>query len=92
MKHTWAVIGFGGMGGWHFQNIKDRLPEIHIKGAYDVRPEALKSAEEKGMYAYSSLEELLNDKEVDLVTIAVPNNFHKDLSIQCLRAGKNVIC
>ena len=51
MKHTWAVIGFGGMGGWHFQHIKDRLPEIHIKGAYDVRPEALKSAEEKGMYA-----------------------------------------
>ncbi len=92
VEHTWALIGFGGMGGWHYQNIKDRLPEIRTKGAYDIRPEARKAAEEKGLYAYSTLEELLADKEVDLVTIAVPNNFHKDLSIQCLRAGKNVIC
>ena len=27
-----------------------------------------------------------------MVTIAVPNNFHKELAIQCLRAGKNVVC
>ncbi|MGI5959981.1 MAG: Gfo/Idh/MocA family protein [Massiliimalia sp.] len=92
MTHTWAVIGFGGMGSWHCENIRERLPEIRVKGAYDIRGEALKRAEEKGLYVYESLEELLQDKEVDLVTIAVPNNFHKDLTIQCLRAGKNVIC
>jgi scyllo-inositol 2-dehydrogenase (NADP+) len=92
MQHTWAVIGFGGMGGWHYNNIKERLPQIRTKGAYDIRPEALKSAAEKGLYAYESLEELLNDPEVDLVTIATPNNFHKDLSIRCMRAGKHVIC
>ena len=92
MQHTWALIGFGGMGGWHYSNIKSRLPELNTKGAYDIRPEALKSAEEKGLYPYSSLDELLADKEVDLVTIATPNNFHKDLAIACLNAGKNVIC
>ena len=92
IMHTWALIGFGGMGGWHYSNIKERLPELNTKGAYDKRPEALKSAEEKGLYPYSSLDELLADKEVDLVTIATPNNFHKDLAIACLNAGKNVIC
>ena len=92
IMHTWALIGFGGMGGWHYSNIKARLPELKTKGAYDIRPEALKSAEEKGLYPYSSLDELLADKEVDLVTIATPNNFHKDLAIACLNAGKNVIC
>ncbi len=92
MGHTWALIGFGGMGGWHFQNIRDRLPELRTKGAYDIRPEALEKAGEKGLTAYRSAEELLADPEVDLVTIAVPNNFHKDYAIRCLEAGKNVIC
>ena len=92
MKHTLAVIGYGGMGSWHCQNVSEKIPEVQVKGAWDIRPEALDKAKENGLYAYSSLEELLHDTEVDLVTIAVPNNFHKELAIQCLRAGKNVVC
>ena len=91
-KHNLAVIGYGGMGSWHCQNIMDKIPQIHVKGVWDIRPEALNKAKEKGLSPYSSLEELLHDKEIDLVTIAVPNNFHKELAIQCLRAGKNVVC
>ena len=92
MKHTLAVIGYGGMGSWHCQNVSEKIPEVQVKGAWDIRPEALDKAKENGLYAYSSLEELLHDTEVDLATIAVPNNFHKELAIQCLRAGKNVVC
>ncbi len=39
--HTLAIIGFGGMGGWHAQNIMERVPELKLKGAFDIRPEAL---------------------------------------------------
>ncbi len=92
MKHTLAVIGYGGMGAWHCANVSEKIPEITVKGAWDIRKEALEKAEEEGFYAYSSLEELLQDSQVDLVTIAVPNNFHKELAIACLKAGKNVIC
>ena len=89
--HTLAIIGFGGMGGWHAQNIMERVPELKLKGAFDIRPEALDKAREMGLYAYESLDEVLNDPEVDIVTIATPNNFHKPLAIKALRAGKNVI-
>ena len=89
--HTLAIIGFGGMGGWHAQNIMERVPELKLKGAFDIRPEALDKACEMGLYAYESLDEVLNDPEVDIVTIATPNNFHKPLAIKALRAGKNVI-
>ena len=91
MKHQMAIIGYGGMGGWHHQNVSERIPAIHVKGAYDIRQEALDKAVHNGLYAYSSVEELLADPELDLVTVATPNNFHKDLVIRCLRAGKNVI-
>ena len=74
--HTLAIIGFGGMGSWHARNIMERVPEIRVKGAYDIREEALNKAREMGLRAYGSLQELLDDAEVDLVTIATPNNFH----------------
>ena len=91
-KHKFAVIGYGGMGSWHCQNVSEKIPQICVYGAWDIRPEALDKAREKGLYTYSSLDELLEDREVELVTIAVPNNFHKELAIACLRAGKNVVC
>ena len=92
MKHVIAFIGYGGMAGWHHSMIRENFPDFTVKGAYDIRPEVREGMKQKGLYAYESAEELLADKEVDLVTIAVPNNFHKDYSIACMRAGKNVIC
>ena len=92
MKHRLAIIGYGGMAGWHHQNIKEKIPAIEVVGAYDVREEANEKARENGLKVYSSLAELLGDKRIDLVTIATPNDFHRGLSIDCLRAGKNVVC
>lgn len=92
MAHKLAIIGFGGMGGWHFQNITEKIEGINVKGVWDIREQARNKAKERGLYVYSDLEELLNDKEVDIVTVATPNNFHKQLVIDCLEAGKNVVC
>lgn len=92
MKHTLAIIGFGGMGSWHNDMITERIDEITVKGVFDLREEALQKAAEKGLHIYQSFDEILEDQEVDLVTIATPNNFHKDLAIRCLRGGKNVVC
>ena len=87
-----AIVGFGGMGSWHAQSVSEKVPEIDVYGAYDIRPEAMESARAKGLHTYDSLESLLADQTIDLVTIAVPNNFHKDIAIAALRAGKNVVC
>ncbi len=90
-KYRLAIIGHGGMGSWHARNVHERIPEIEVYGAYDVRPEALDDSAIPKKH-YKSQEELLADPNVDIVTIAVPNNFHKDIAIAALRAGKNVIC
>ena len=90
-KYRLAIIGHGGMGSWHARNVYERVPEIEVYGAYDVRPEALDDSSIPRKH-YQSQEELLADPNVDIVTIAVPNNFHKDIAIAALRAGKNVIC
>lgn len=87
-----AIIGYGGMGAWHHAMIRERLPEIEVVGAYDIREERQNEAINQGIKAYSSLEEVLADKTVDIVTIATPNNFHKPYAIKFLESGKHVIC
>ncbi len=42
-------------------------------------------------FAHEAVEELLANKSVDAVYIAVPNKFHIPLTIQALQAGKHVI-
>jgi len=42
-------------------------------------------------FAHEAVEELLANKSVDAVYIAVPNKFHIPLAIQALEAGKHVI-
>lgn len=50
-------------------------------------------AEEYGVTkAYGSYEEMLQDKHVDLVYIAVPHTLHYKCAKMCLEAGKHVLC
>ena len=92
MAYNLAIVGYGGMGSWHHRNIQDRVPEIRVTGAYDVREEARATAAANGLQVYDSLEALLADKTLDIITVAVPNNFHRDISIAAMREGKHVIC
>ncbi len=86
-----AVIGYGGQGGWHCNQIL-KSDVVELSGTYDIKPERNAAAEANGIKAYASFEEVLADAEVDIVVIAVPNDSHKELVIRALKAGKNVIC
>lgn len=92
MAYRLAIIGYGGMGEWHYRNIKERIQEVEVVGVYDLRKERVVKAMEEGLKGYETLEALLQDETVDMITIATPNNFHKELSIAALKAGKHVIC
>ena len=87
---NWALIGYGGMGHWHVEKLKT-IDEINICGIYDILPEKRAEAEANGLHAYETLEALLADEKIELVTIATPNDFHRPIAIQAMAAGKNVI-
>jgi predicted dehydrogenase len=92
MAHKMAIIGYGGMAGWHHDKIsKNFSQQLQIAGIYDVREEAAAKARERGLKVYPSAEAIYADKEVELVLITTPNDFHKPYAIACLQAGKNVI-
>ena len=90
-----AVIGYGGafnMGKGHLNWMKDAgmIPTA----ACDLDPARVEaaSADFEGIRTYTRVEDLLADKEVDLVTIITPHNTHADLAVQVANAGKNVVC
>lgn len=43
-------------------------------------------------HAYSSYDEMLGNKEIDIVYVATPNALHAEQAIAAARAGKHVLC
>ena len=91
MKKNLVVVGYGGMGAWHV-NHAQKSDVVNLVGIYDIKEERNEVAREKGIFAYDSFEEVLADEKVDIVTVAIPNDSHKNVVIRALEAGKNVIC
>ncbi|MBO4355366.1 MAG: Gfo/Idh/MocA family oxidoreductase, partial [Clostridia bacterium] len=87
-----GIIGFGGMAGHHYTQLNKGNTRVRIKGVYDINPERLKAAREKGLIAYNSREELLCDKDIDIILVATTNDTHAEISIDALRHGKHVLC
>ncbi len=91
MKKRICVIGYGGMGSWHVNHAL-KSDVIELSGIWDIDEKKRDLARERGIYAYGSLNEVLSDKSIDLVTIAIPNDVHLEVVLACLNAGKHVIC
>lgn len=85
-----AVVGYGGMGHWHVGNLLE-MEKYELAGIWDIDEEQREDARRQNIYVYSSFEELLADKTVELVTVATPNDVHKPLEIALMQSGKNVI-
>ncbi len=91
MKKKAAVIGYGGMGaGFHVKNILSS-DVVELAGIYDIDENKMELARSRGVKTYESREALLADPEIDIVTIATPNDVHEEIAIDALNAGKNVI-
>lgn len=91
MKKNLVVVGYGGMGSWHVAHAQ-KSDVVNLLGIYDIDPQKTILARERGIFAYDSLDEVLSDERVDIVTVAIPNDSHLDTVVRSLKAGKNVIC
>lgn len=88
-----GVIGAGGMLQYHAAGFRQAGAEI-VAVADPAPGAAVKAAEKWGIArAFESVDSMLAEcKELDAVSIIVPNKFHAPLSLQCLQAGKHVFC
>lgn len=87
-----GIIGWGGMGHFHYRTVMNKIARMEVKGAYDINPDKKADMLETGIIAYDTADALLQDPEIDLVLVSTPNNFHKDYAIRAMEAGKHVLC
>ena len=88
-----GIIGAGGMLQYHAAGFRQAGAEIVALA--DPAPGAAAKAATKWCvpHAYESVEAMLSaQKDMQAVSIIVPNKFHAPLAIQCLNAGKHVFC
>ncbi|MBQ8524805.1 MAG: hypothetical protein IJ457_09305 [Clostridia bacterium] len=50
MKKRAAVIGYGGMGGWHTEHML-KSDVVELAGIYDIKEERCALAESRGIHA-----------------------------------------
>ena len=46
---------------------------------------------QKNIYNYQNFDEIVNNKDIDLVYVVLPNSMHKEFTIRAAKAGKHVI-
>ena len=89
-----AVIGCGTIANAaHIPSYMNN-PESEIKYFCDILPERAEAAVEKygcGT-AITDYHIALNDPEIEAVSVCTPNNMHPTISIDAMRAGKDVLC
>ena len=91
MNFYFALVGCGRIGKVHAEQISTIGKLIAV---CDIDKEkAIEFAEKYNATAYYTLTELLaHEKELDIITICTPNGLHAQQSIDCLKAGKHVLC
>jgi predicted dehydrogenase len=91
-----GVIGCGGMGNAHIgaiQNLRNSGYPVEIVAVcdvYDLRLEA--AAQRTGATPYKDYRKLLERKDIDCVSIATPDHWHAQMTIDAAEAGKDVYC
>jgi predicted dehydrogenase len=90
-KIGFGVVGAGLIAPFHLKAIRD-TQQGYTVGIFDIdKARAQKTAEEFNIKTFDSLEQLLNDENIDVVCVATPNHLHRDIVIKAAQAGKHIL-
>jgi predicted dehydrogenase len=86
-----AVVGINGRGGSHIGEF-GKLDKVRIAALCDVDLNVLDNRAQKvaGVRKFQDVRELLEDKEIDVVSVATTNHWHSLITIWACQAGKDV--
>lgn len=89
-KLTVGVIGSGSISDIYLDNMTKRFDVLEVKAVASLHIEnARKKAEKYGLSA-CTVDELLNDKDVDIIVVLTPVESHYELIKEALLHGKHV--
>lgn len=98
-KLKFAILGCGRISTKHVEALINNKDEAELVAVYDIIEEL--AVDKKNQYesvieganvkVYTDYNELLNDKDIDVVTIATISGYHAKHAIDCLNHDKHVL-
>lgn len=89
--YHFGIVGCGAAATTHARLLAE-LPGACLVGVTDKKIDAAEGfAEEYGVCAYNSYEDMLADESIDVVVVATPSGFHKENAVSALEAKKHVV-
>ncbi len=92
-KVKFGAVGASGMGLNHIRSIAHH-PKMELVAICDKNPERLEIAktEVDCPAYYTDWHDLINDPNVEAVVLCIPDRLHKEMTVEALKAGKQVLC
>ncbi len=91
MNINFGIIGCGYIANRHAQHIQAH-PEANLVGGFDIVPATTQAfAEKHNVTAFATLEDLLNDEQIDIVSVCTPNGAHYQAGMRVLEARKHAL-
>jgi myo-inositol 2-dehydrogenase/D-chiro-inositol 1-dehydrogenase len=89
-----GVVGAGGMGARHALNLHARVADARVGGVTDVDLARAKAVAGRcgSASVFPDARALIEDRSIDAVLIASPDVTHTELTLECLRNDKPVLC
>jgi predicted dehydrogenase len=87
-----GIIGCGFMGKVH-ANCYRALQNVKVVGVSDIRQDKAKEiANLTGARVFVDTDELINNKEIDAISVFLPTYLHKEFILKCCNAKKDIFC
>ncbi len=92
-KVNWGIIGLGKIANKFAEDLAATKNAQLYAVASRSSETALSFAERHGASTgYGTYEQLMQDEKVHVIYIATPHVFHHELTMQCIKNGKAVLC
>ncbi len=87
-----AVLGYGRSGSSLHADAVEQLDNFEMAAVCDIDPERRNQASSRfGCPIYTEYQKMLEQEELDLVSIVTRTDQHCEMTCDCLRAGHNVL-
>ncbi|MEQ7315664.1 MULTISPECIES: Gfo/Idh/MocA family protein [Enterococcus] len=91
-KYQWGIIGLGNIAHEFAEHFDQETSELAAVASRTIDKAEAFVQRYHIPKAYGSYQEMLNDQEIDIIYIAVPNRQHSQHIMEALAANKHVLC
>ncbi len=87
-----GMVGCGRIAATHLAAIKEHQNNLELVAICDTNKESLdRVCVEQGVQGYQSLDQMLAEADLDIVTLCTPSGAHSAQAVKVAKAGKHVI-